>query len=609
MTDNERETVVFAPSHDGQAAENPQDAPQVEDEARASVQLTQVVSDDLLKVSQHPNLQHDISFHPGKIHFYLAPQQRQTWGDSQVLPRVNWGDVFFDLFYVAAAYNFGNILHHSPSASGVLYFVGTYFPVLDNWKEKVYYDARLSLRDDIFHRIFEMCFHMANAAIILHIRPVEVMANSKDNIDMFAFSIAQVIYNFLVFAGYLEVFFLAEGQKSLLKRVASRDFKLKMVSFPFYLGAAVVSGINYYSDDNSTDNSSDDYAIRNSAESENAAAASSNFVDYLPIWLCIGGALAHFLFFLFLTQIWFPNDGSHKKFTIPLNVEFVIHRNGEWIMLMLGAGILNLLIVDVSAASDYYVTFYCGILSVVLLQYLHFRSQPHDPDNHAIRRSKDAGVWFTFINGVYSASLLVVGASYKSFLTGFADAARRLDEERILLGSEESNLSGKDRLQQIANLFGGALAILWFCTDVLMVLHLGLSNCLGRCQCSESKAINKKGLFLLTCRACLIPISATVGLWLTDPAKLAAFGLGIVIAQLLLRRLGGMYFPRDRVHGHHGDEFGAHYDFDLKIDSGELAWPNVTHVPVEYISEQECDDTDETILDLSKKREEKANNI
>ena len=82
-----------------------------------------------------------------------------------------------------------------------------------------------------------------------------------------------------------------------------------------------------------------------------------------------------------------------------------------------------------------------------------------------------------------------------------------------------------------------------------------------------------------------------------------------MIAQLLLRRLGGMYFPRDRVHGHHGDEFGAHYDFDLKIDSGELAWPNVTHVPVEYMSEQECDDTDEIILDLSKKREEKANNI
>ena len=29
----------------------------------------------------------DISYHPGRVVFYCPPQQRQKWGDSQILPR------------------------------------------------------------------------------------------------------------------------------------------------------------------------------------------------------------------------------------------------------------------------------------------------------------------------------------------------------------------------------------------------------------------------------------------------------------------------------------------------------------------------------------------
>jgi hypothetical protein len=30
---------------------------------------------------------HDISYHPGRFLLYSPPQQRQSWGDSQILPR------------------------------------------------------------------------------------------------------------------------------------------------------------------------------------------------------------------------------------------------------------------------------------------------------------------------------------------------------------------------------------------------------------------------------------------------------------------------------------------------------------------------------------------
>ena len=37
--------------------------------------------------------------------WYNPPIQRQKWGEEQCLPHVNWGDIFFDLFYVGAAFN------------------------------------------------------------------------------------------------------------------------------------------------------------------------------------------------------------------------------------------------------------------------------------------------------------------------------------------------------------------------------------------------------------------------------------------------------------------------------------------------------------------------
>ena len=47
----------------------------------------------------------DHHHHKKNAAWYLPPVQRQRWCDDQILPHVNWGDLFFDLFYVGAAYN------------------------------------------------------------------------------------------------------------------------------------------------------------------------------------------------------------------------------------------------------------------------------------------------------------------------------------------------------------------------------------------------------------------------------------------------------------------------------------------------------------------------
>lgn len=65
---------------------------------------------------------------------------------------------------------------------------------------------------------------------------------------------------------------------------------------------------------------------------------------------------------------------------------------------------------DVTEQEEYYTTFFCGILTVIALQYLHYRSQPHDPSLHAMRRNKDAGIWWVITNG--------------EFMRRFSDATR-----------------------------------------------------------------------------------------------------------------------------------------------------------------------------------------
>lgn len=82
-------------------------------------------------------------------------------------------------------------------------------------------------------------------------------------------------------------------------------------------------------------------------------------------------------------------------------------------MVMLGESVLSLLIVVVPETADYYTTFFFGIISITLLEYLHFRSQPHDPNDHAMRRSKEAGVAFNALMFVYCGALVILGVSYK----------------------------------------------------------------------------------------------------------------------------------------------------------------------------------------------------
>ena len=72
-----------------------------------------------------------------KPSWYSPPAQRIRWGGDQCLQHVDWGDLFFDLFYVAAVYNLG-VLGLSGFTTGehlrsAIYFLGSLGPLLSCW--------------------------------------------------------------------------------------------------------------------------------------------------------------------------------------------------------------------------------------------------------------------------------------------------------------------------------------------------------------------------------------------------------------------------------------------------------------------------------------------
>lgn len=253
-------------------------------------------------------------------------------------------------------------------------------------------------------------------------------------------------------------------------------------------------------------------------------------------------------------------------------------------MLMLGESILSLLIVDVPGEdTDYFATFYCSLITVILLQYLHFRSQPHNADGHALRRDKNAGWCWALMQFVYSASLIALGAAFTIFVLDFSsDESRRL-EERLLAGGGDSKYAQEDLRQMAAHVFSAALTLVFFSLDFMIVLHVGTQHSKERCYCEDTKKKNYKGYFFIIIRAGFICFVATISQWITDPETLSEIGLASVAFQIFMRVLGAIIFPSQQVHAVTTDDHGR----KIEEDPEENKWPNTTHALVGHYVEPE----------------------
>jgi hypothetical protein len=294
--------------------------------------------DNHVQSSEHsaPNPSHDHHHHVTK--YYAPPHQRQRWGDTQIAPHTNWGDLFFDVFYVAAAYNIGNMLKEMPSPRGLLYAAGVFFPIMNLWSFKVYYDSRFYYLNDYYHRVYEVFLLCALATVVLHIRPVSVLSHPSKYPDMFICCLSINVGYLFAMGRLLEVvvcYHCMKKQTGLHPEAASsclRDLLGHVVAFGCVVSATIYSGMQYFNagsesvdstkstesyNSTSSANNSDHRSV---AESDSTSMSSSSYdssdePDTIPIWLLLGGTFASCAWFFVMLLYFTFHKEDHKRYS------------------------------------------------------------------------------------------------------------------------------------------------------------------------------------------------------------------------------------------------------------------------------------------------------
>ena len=212
----------------------------------------------------------------------------------------------------------------------------------------------------------------------------------------------------------LELYFKGLGDKVSIQNHTLDDFKfLHGVLFVFYLAAfilATVQRVQVRSEDPETKLIDE----TNRAEGVDSHSLSSNTEDYgssgedwgrllsasslevhvtearaiwdvydLPMTLT---AASYFLrFFLSgLRLLWRDSMGDVRSWYVPPNIDYLIHRYGEFVMLMIGEGVLSLLIIETVETKDYYTAVIFGMLTMIFIHVLKSESEPTDSSKHAL---------------------------------------------------------------------------------------------------------------------------------------------------------------------------------------------------------------------------------
>lgn len=115
---------------------------------------------------------------------------------------------------------------------------------------------------------------------------------------------------------------------------------------------------------------------------------------------------------------------GRKTKTVPMNLNFVLHRWQEFMYLMLGEAILQLVISAATTVRDdgsgdveddnlYYAVVISGFLAVLCMGHSYHLTEPHRADHHATRRSAVSGILFAMLFSFRGFSVLCVGVGFK----------------------------------------------------------------------------------------------------------------------------------------------------------------------------------------------------
>ena len=261
------------------------------------------------------------------MNLYCPPRQIKRWDEDEMEQKTDWGNLFFDLFFVAATYNVSNILTTDPYRNGFLYAAGTFFPIMGFWERKVAIHCRFIVEDDILHRILKAIELLVLATAVLHIRPKKYMSDLEHDFSMFGFALTMTISRILYLLQNVELYYFAVGQRPAIQQAAKGLFsRYLLIETVFFAAATALAGYYYYfanGEDGSIEKSANHSAYGSDSsshhrdlaaveEDDTSTADGSSYKD-APIWIMLAGHIASVLCMQITILCCFPTGGRHKE--------------------------------------------------------------------------------------------------------------------------------------------------------------------------------------------------------------------------------------------------------------------------------------------------------
>ena len=320
----------------------------------------------------------------GDLPFYAPPVQRNRWGEEQFLPHVDWGDIFYDLFFVAAAFRLGSLLKDDAVTGagfrGIVYYVGIFGHIMQSkywtrycmdmktrsdfslvpfdpstnflihiisylqliyiyiyiyiishatvWHSKNYYDTRISVLDHS-HRVYELARTCFLAFAIVHIEDLVRMSDPSSPVTLF-FTIGIAGEWTLSGLRYVELGLVGDGDRYSLKFQSAATLIFFQGTLWLSAVAAMIVAAVFYVQERSGGEEVYSPSSRNlaAAEVEAYALDTSQWVrGDIPIIIVTLGYIANLIVFWVQIVFFFPStDGEHKPKFVPMHIEHCMHR-------------------------------------------------------------------------------------------------------------------------------------------------------------------------------------------------------------------------------------------------------------------------------------------
>ena len=231
--------------------------------------------------------------------------------------------------------------------------------------DSVYYASRFTCVD-YFHWIYEVVRYVFVGTAVAHIDDIDFLSDTSS--AALAFIVAILCESLMHLGLTAETYYKAEGDRESIKSQCSRDIKYKILPYIAVIVSALAVELSFHLDNNTEKHTQGsrqlaDYGGDHIDQKEGHMGYNTEDIDYGDLLLIIT-AFAYVSNLVLRVFVEWRAIATAKidvrRTLVPYNVEMLIHRYGEWVLLMIGEGILSLLIVETTPTLSHYIIMTCG---------------------------------------------------------------------------------------------------------------------------------------------------------------------------------------------------------------------------------------------------------